>query len=141
MDLLEKAKLKQLESRKPPIAPKPIKKRDLKPPKPPLKKIPPEEFSLNKAIEKWTKTSSFQRSIAELIKNVVPQLNITSKEYRYGMEALNEVFIKKSNNLTNAVNIYEEIEQVRGTHQDFRDVVKELKDKLAKRKANIKELT
>ena len=133
---LSEMKVKIVEKPHPPIAPKPIKKRELKPPKPPLKKIPQEDFFID--FNKIANNSSFQRFIVEAIKMCVPQLKSVSA--RTSGEVMSKAFNERIDEIDKAVNVYDEIKEIgRGTHQDFRDVVKELKDKLAKRKAKIQE--
>ena len=130
MDILEKAKVK-LESQN-----RPIKKQALKPPKPPTKKLvrDQEEFFID--FNKIANNSSFQRFIVETIKTCVPQLKNISA--RTSKEVMNKAFSTRINEIDNAVNIFDEITEIgRGTHQAFREVVSELKEKLAKRKAKI----
>ena len=133
---LSEMKVKKVEKLQPPIAPpKPIKKQDLKQPKPQIKKtVPPEEFFVD--FNKIANNSSFQRFIIEAIKMCVPQLKSVSA--RTSREIMSKAFNERITEIDKAVNVYEEIKEVgRGTHQDFRGVVKELKEKLAKRKAKI----
>jgi len=123
---------------KPPSAPKkePIKERDIKPPKPPLRKTPQEAFFID-----WdylAHNSSFQRGFTEFIKYTFPQYKTI--DHRASKAVMNQQLKKRTNEINKAVNVYDELEEIgRDTHQDFKAVVKELKDKLAKRKAKIQE--
>lgn len=133
---LSEMKVKKVEKLHPPIAPKTIRKRDLKPPKPPLKKAPQEAFFID--FNKIANNSSFQRFIVEAIKMCVPQLKSISA--RTSGEVMSKAFNERITEIDKAVNVYDEIKEIgRGTHQDFRDVVKELKEKLEERKTKIQE--
>lgn len=98
-------KFKDFSKPKPPIAPsKPIKKQDLKPPrKPPIKKVPQEEFFID--FNKIANNSSFQRFIVEAIKMSVPQLKNISA--RTSKEVMSNAFSKRITEIDKAVSLYE----------------------------------
>lgn len=125
---------------KPPRAPpKPVKKEELRPPKKPIKKIPQDQEEFFIDFNKIANNSSFQRFIIEAIKMSVPQLKNVSA--RTSKEVMNKAFSIRINEIDNAVNVYDEIKEIgRGTHRDMKEVVIELKQTLAKRKAKIEEL-
>lgn len=107
---------------KPPIKPKkqPIKKRDLKPPKVTKPIIDYEGIDFNKIAN----SSEFRRFIYMIR---------TGSTFRGSNIELDKKLLKTEQE----INIIKEIG--RGTHQDFKSVVSELKEALAKRKAKIEE--
>ena len=116
-------KFKNFEKPHPPIAPpKPIQKQDLQPPKPP-KEVIEQDFDVY--FNKISNSSEFKRLV---------YLIYTGKTHRGTREDL-DVKLKSHQE---TISIVEEVG--RGSHQDFREVVKELKENLAKRKAKFEEL-
>lgn len=120
--------------KKPVLKSKPkIEKKTLHPPKPPKPEIK-QEFFID--FNKIANNSSFQRFIVEAIKMSVPQLKNISA--RTSKEVMSKAFNERITEIDNAVNVYDEIKEIgRGTHKDFKEVVKELKLALAKQKAKV----
>ncbi|GAI71109.1 unnamed protein product [marine sediment metagenome] len=114
---------------------KPVKIQDLKPPKPIIiEEVPEEEFFID--FNRIANNSSFQRFILETIKTCVPHLKSVS--VRTSKDIMSKNFSNKITEIGQAVKVYDEIREIgRGSHQDFREVVSELKEALAKRKAKI----
>ena len=99
----EQKEINQLSNLKPPSAPKkePIKKQDLKTPKPPLKKIPQEDFFID-----WdylARNSSFQRGFTEFIKHTFPQYKTI--DHRASKSVMNKQLKEKTNEITTALNV------------------------------------
>ena len=79
---------------------------DLKPPKPPAKKVPREEIFID-----WdylAHNSSFQRGFTEFIKHTFPQYKAI--EHRAGKAVMNQQLKKRTNEITTAMNIVSKID-------------------------------
>ena len=91
----------------PPIAPKPIKIQALKPPKPAIIEVVPEEdFFID-----WdylTRNSSFQRGFTEFIKHTFPQYK--KIDHRASKKVMNQQLREKTNEITIALNVVNKID-------------------------------
>ena len=104
---LSEMKVKKVEKPKPPSVSKPSPEKkvvsisDLKPPKPPTKKVPQEDFFID-----WdylARNSSFQRGFTEFIKHTFPQYKAI--EHRASKNVMNKQLKKRTNEITTAMNI------------------------------------
>lgn len=101
-------------------------------PKPPKQEIKPEFFI---DFNKIANNSSFQRFIIEAIRMSVPQLKKVN--IRTSRDVMSKAFNERITEIDDAVKIYDEINEIGKAKHIFKDVIKELKEKLAKQKEKI----
>lgn len=102
-------KFKNLEKPHPPIAPpKPIQKQDLQPPKPPIKKIIPEQQDFFMDFNYLINNSSFQRGITEFIKHTFPAFK--GIDHRASKDVMNQQIQERNNEINEALTIVKQMD-------------------------------